>query len=191
LINERHSPVITTKHKTVTQQKVSGTEGAPACRSSDLDCHPLANHSLLRVTSSELRAVRGELDCHQATREQQKIPEETAISSPSWRIVILEECRLWLVGNLDSGKAGRLVGSPRRRGDRASGNESIESASCARSPRRGAWGGSTKCFHESILRIILMDAPDKDPHWLLLAATTQSGLHREKQRTKPIAKFVT
>jgi hypothetical protein len=66
------------------------------------------------VVSGQWSMISGQLNSQAVTWDLEQIPEESARVGRTWRILMLEECRLRLVGNSASGRRGGLCG--RRRG---------------------------------------------------------------------------
>ena len=86
-------------------------------------------------------------NCDADTWDQEQIREKTARGERIWRMLMVEECRLRLVGNSDSGRRGGLCGRPPRhfvawaRGGVVAPMTMRGSivATAERSPRRGNW----------------------------------------------------
>jgi hypothetical protein len=93
------------------------------------------------VASGLCSVNRGRLNCQEAAWEHEQIPEESARVGQSWRMLMLEECRLRLSGNLVS--EGRSRPHGRRRG-----------------------GGFAPVLMRAPVALVLADPPPRRMGWL-------------------------
>jgi hypothetical protein len=104
---------------------------------------------------------------------------------------MLEECRLRLVDNSVSVKAGRHSWPRRRRGGRATGSESISGADCARLSRRGASGRSAEMSRIVKLAGRIGSSSGRTPCPLQVVEAESLKRLQTKRKSKPIANCAT